>query len=80
MPEILKTFLGSIDFAFMISFFPNAVLVSIRLSTLEPEYRDILSAPGASRLTIFGKIALPKTLPEFFWCPKGFGNTSLYWH
>ncbi|MDP2087372.1 MAG: ABC transporter permease subunit, partial [Gemmobacter sp.] len=52
--------------AFMISFFPIAVSVAIGLSTLEPEYRDILRALGASRLTIFWKIALPKTLPEFF--------------
>src|SRR5690606_41824785 len=34
--------------------------------TLEPEYRDILRSLGASRLTVFWKIALPKTLPEFF--------------
>ena len=52
--------------AFMISFFPIAVSVSIGLSTLEPEYRDILRSLGASKLTIFWKIALPKTLPEFF--------------
>ena len=53
-------------FAFMISFFPIAVSVSIGLSTLEPEYRDILRALGASKTMIFWKIALPKTLPEFF--------------
>ena len=35
-------------------------------NSLEPEYRDILRSLGASRLTIFRKIALPKTLPEFF--------------
>jgi NitT/TauT family transport system permease protein len=52
--------------AFMISFFPIAVSVAIGLSTLEPEYRDILRSLGASRFTIFWKIALPKTLPEFF--------------
>jgi NitT/TauT family transport system permease protein len=50
----------------MISFFPIAVSVSIGLSTLEPEYRDILRSLGASNFTIFWKIALPKTLPEFF--------------
>ena len=50
----------------LISFFPIAVSVSIGLSTLEPEYRDILASLGASRFTIFWKIALPKTLPEFF--------------
>ena len=58
--------LNTILIAFMISFFPIAVSVSIGLSTLEPEYRDILRALGASRTTIFLKIALPKTLPEFF--------------
>ena len=52
--------------AFLISFFPIAVSVGIGLSTLEPEYRDILRSLGASRVTIFRKIALPKTLPEFF--------------
>jgi NitT/TauT family transport system permease protein len=71
VPVIALIFVGEHDFntvliAFMISFFPIAVSVTIGLSTLEPEYRDILRALGASRLTIFWKIALPKTLPEFF--------------
>jgi len=71
VPIIALMFVGQHDFntillAFMISFFPIAVSVSIGLSTLEPEYRDILGALGASRLMIFRKIALPKTLPEFF--------------
>ncbi len=58
--------LNTILLAFMISFFPIAVSISIGLSTLEPEYRDILRSLGASNTTIFWKIALPKTLPEFF--------------
>lgn len=71
VPIIALIFVGQHDFntvllAFMISFFPIAVSVSIGLSTLEPEYRDILRALGASQATIFWKIALPKTLPEFF--------------
>ncbi|QEE34602.1 ABC transporter permease subunit [Octadecabacter sp. SW4] len=71
VPVISLIFIGQHDFntvlmAFMISFFPIAVSVGIGLSTLEPEYRDILRALGASRYTIFRKIALPKTLPEFF--------------
>lgn len=71
VPVISLLFIGQHDFntilmAFMISFFPIAVSVGIGLSTLEPEYRDILRALGASRYTIFVKIALPKTLPEFF--------------
>ncbi len=71
VPVIALMFVGQHDFntvliAFMISFFPIAVSISIGLSTLEPEYRDILRALGASRLQIFLKIALPKTLPEFF--------------
>ncbi|MFN3937927.1 MAG: ABC transporter permease [Gemmobacter sp.] len=71
VPVVALLFVGQHDFntvllAFLISFFPIAVSVSIGLSTLEPEYRDILRALGASRLTIFWKIALPKTLPEFF--------------
>jgi NitT/TauT family transport system permease protein len=60
VPVIALIFIGQHDFntvlmAFLISFFPIAVSVGIGLSTLEPEYRDILR-----------KIALPKTLPEFF--------------
>ncbi len=71
VPVIALIFIGEHDFntvlmAFMISFFPIAVSVGVGLSTLEPEYRDILRSLGASRLTIFRKIALPKTLPEFF--------------
>ena len=58
--------LNTVLIAFLISFFPIAVSVSIGLSTLEPEYRDILRSLGASKMTIFWKIALPKTLPEFF--------------
>ncbi len=71
VPIVALMFVGAHDFntiliAFLISFFPIAVSISIGLSTLEPEYRDILSALGASKTTIFWKIALPKTLPEFF--------------
>ncbi|WP_138468233.1 ABC transporter permease [Poseidonocella sp. HB161398] len=71
VPIMALIFVGEHDFntimiAFMISFFPIAVSVSIGLSTLEPEYRDILRSLGASQLTVFWKIALPKTLPEFF--------------
>ena len=71
VPIVALMFVGAHDFntvliAFMISFFPIAVSVSIGLSTLEPEYRDILRSLGASQSTIFWRIALPKTLPEFF--------------
>ncbi len=71
VPIIALIFVGQHDLntiliSFMISFFPIAVSVSIGLSTLEPEYRDILRALGASKMMIFWKIALPKTLPEFF--------------
>lgn len=71
VPVLALLFIGQHNFntvmmAFMISFFPIAVSVGIGLSTLEPEYRDILRSLGASRFTIFRKIALPKTLPEFF--------------
>ena len=58
VPVISLIFIGQHDFntvlmAFMISFFPIAVSVGIGLSTLEPEYRDILRALGASRFTIW---------------------------
>jgi len=54
VPVIALIFIGLHDFntvlmAFMISFFPIAVSVGIGLSTLEPEYRDILRALGGSR-------------------------------
>jgi len=75
VPVIALMFVGQHDFntvlmAFLISFFPIAVSVAIGLSTLEPEYRDILRSLGASRFTVFWKIALPKTLPEFFGAMK----------
>ena len=71
VPVLALLFIGQHNFntvmmAFLISFFPIAVSVGIGLSTLEPEYRDILRSLGASRTQIFLKIALPKTLPEFF--------------
>lgn len=71
VPVIALVFIGRHDLntilvAFMISFFPIAVSVSVGLSTLEPEYRDILRSLGASRWAVFRHIALPKTLPEFF--------------
>lgn len=71
VPVLALLFVGQHNFntvmmAFLISFFPIAVSVGIGLSTLEPEYRDILRSLGASKFTIFRKIALPKTLPEFF--------------
>ena len=71
VPIVALVFVGQHDLntvliAFMISFFPIAVSISIGLSTLEPEYRDILRSLGASPVVIFWKIALPKTLPEFF--------------
>ena len=46
---------------------PISVSISIGLSTLEREYEDILLSLGASKFQIFYKIALPKTLPEFFY-------------
>ena len=71
VPIVALMFVGQHDMntiliAFLISFFPIAVSISIGLSTLEPEYRDILASLGASKFAIFWKIALPKTLPEFF--------------
>src|SRR5690606_4872903 len=68
VPVVALIFIGQHDFntilvAFMISFFPISVSIAIGLSTLEPEYRDILRSLGASRFTVFWKIALPKTLP-----------------
>ena len=71
VPVIALMFVGmhnmnTILIVVLISFFPIAVSISIGLSTLEPEYRDILRSLGATKFEIFYKIALPKTLPEFF--------------
>lgn len=71
VPVIALMFVGFHDIntiliVIFISFFPIAVSISIGLSTLEPEYKDILLSLGATKFEIFYKIALPKTLPEFF--------------
>ena len=71
VPVIALMFVGMHDtntiiIVVLISFFPIAVSIAVGLSTLEPEYRDILLSLGASKFEIFYKIALPKTLPEFF--------------
>ena len=71
VPVIALMFVGFHDMntiliVILISFFPIAVSISIGLSTLEPEYKDILLSLGATKFEIFYKIALPKTLPEFF--------------
>ena len=70
VPIVALMFVGQHDLntvliAFMISFFPIAVSVSIGLSTLEPEYRDILRALGASKFTISGKLHCPKHFQNF---------------
>jgi NitT/TauT family transport system permease protein len=75
VPIVALMFVGAHDFntvliAFMISFFPIAVSISIGLSTLEPEYRDILRSLGASQTTIIWNIALPNTQPEFLGAQK----------
>ena len=84
VPIVALMFVGQHDLntvliAFMISFFPIAVSVSIGLSTLEPEYRDILRALGASKFTIFWKIALPKTA-RIFWSIESRCHPCIYWH
>ena len=53
VPIVALMFVGAHDFntvliAFIISFFPIAVSVSIGLSTLEPEYRDVLRSLGSA--------------------------------
>ena len=70
VPIIALLFVGQHDMntiliAFLISFFPIAVSVSIGLSTLEPEYRDILAALGASRFTIFWKMRFRRRCRSF---------------
>ncbi len=71
VPVIALIFVGmhnmnTIIIVILISFFPICVSISIGLSTLEREYEDILLSLGANKFEIFYKIALPKTLPEFF--------------
>ena len=71
VPVIALMFVGMHDMntiliVIFIAFFPITVSISVGLSTLEPEYEDILLSLGANKFQIFYKIALPKTLPEFF--------------
>ena len=85
VPIVALMFVGQHDFntvllAFIISFFPIAVSVSIGLSTLEPEYRDILRSLGASQATIFWKIALPKNPARILRCVESCGHTGLHRH
>ena len=70
VPVIALIFVGMHDMntiliVILISFFPIAVSISIGLSTLEPEYRDILRSLGATKFEIFFKIALPKHYQNF---------------
>ena len=85
VPIIALLFVGRHDMntiliAFLISFFPIAVSVSIGLSTLEPEYRDILAALGASRFTIFWKIRASEDAPGVLRGAQGRGNACLHRH
>ena len=41
-------------------------LKDLQFLIFQDQYKDILLSLGASRFEIFYKIALPKTLPEFF--------------
>jgi NitT/TauT family transport system permease protein len=64
-------FVGQHDFntvlmAFMISFFPIAVSVASACRRWSPNTATSCAASAPARFTIFWKIALPKTLPEFF--------------
>jgi NitT/TauT family transport system permease protein len=52
--------------AFLISFFPITANVATGLATVEPELQDVLRALGASKLEIFLKVGLPRSLPYFF--------------
>ena len=85
VPIVALMFVGAHDFntvliAFMISFFPIAVSVSIGLSTLEPEYRDILRR--ARRLQTHDLLEnRPAQDPAgVFWRIESRGNAGLYRH
>jgi len=52
--------------AFLLAFFTIAVNVSLGLSTVEPEMRDVLKSLGASQWKVFQKIGFPHSLPYLF--------------
>jgi len=52
--------------AFLISFFPIVVNVSLSLMTIEPEVRDVLLSLGASKWDVFKKVGIPRSMPYFF--------------
>lgn len=52
--------------AFLISFFPIAVNVATGLASTEPELKEVLRSLGASRLEVFSKALLPRSMPYFF--------------
>ncbi|MCU0566862.1 MAG: ABC transporter permease [Oculatellaceae cyanobacterium Prado106] len=52
--------------AFLLAFFTIAVNVSLGLSTVEPEMRDVLKSLGASQWEVFQKVGFPHSLPYLF--------------
>jgi NitT/TauT family transport system permease protein len=52
--------------AFLLAFFPVVVNVAAGLATVEPEMEDVLRSLGASRVKIFQKVGLPRSMPYFF--------------
>ena len=68
VPVIALMFVGFHDMntiliVIFISFFPIAVSISICLSTLEPEYKDILLSLGATKFEIFYKRSKRSLIP-----------------
>ena len=58
--------LNTILIAFLVSFVSIAVAVKVGLSDFDPDFEGMLISLGASKQTIFWKIRLPKSIPEFF--------------
>lgn len=50
----------------LIAFFPVVVNVVTGLRTVEPDLMEMLRVIGASRLQMFRKVGIPRTLPYFF--------------
>ncbi len=52
--------------AFLLSFFPIVVNVSVGIGTIEPELMDLLRSLRATKLDIVRKVGLPRSVPYLF--------------
>jgi NitT/TauT family transport system permease protein len=51
---------------FLIAFFPIVVNIVTGLNTIEPDLWDMLRVIGATKVQVFTKVGIPRTIPYFF--------------